>query len=594
MSYGVAGWSQDLATKPSWTSEGWPAQFCGSNIVVVYEPGDIDDLCLLWSLRAAHGFPRGFPLGVPKTADVLSELQRWTDVDDPNLHFAAKLRGFGRPFALTSCSISLAELRAYADDASGPWQVFAPDELLQSPSRPSIRSDDFAHFVNGEGRVAGWDQETRELLRARPPGAYGLNLHARISLQDRPLPPLRPLRLGDRALAPAWRDGGYDTQLPREPGGTIRIEWPSGIAVLRAAAANYGLEIRPSRPGRAAEAFVRRIGDFEQLDALKDEWVLQEVDRLTERQGTRWFRERMRTITASLAEVNPTDQLDVIHRQLDDMHVTAAGLTDAHDITASTLQRRLGRDGARAWLEWAEDRGLLIRGAQIDCDRRNARTWRAAGELSPPIICPGCGERIVRPFRADHLPFRYRPSQALVEVMANDALPHLVCASWWSALIGKGLYGMHPGIEFLDNGRVIGEADVVLLLPDGRLALGEVKRRAAGLKQRDIDLLENLAERTDALWTFYATPQYASECPEIWRDLRRELPSRRAFSLTGEQLLQPTHSVFHALGADPTEWEPISEEDKTVREDQFRERIVDMLRHLQAPYRMEQHLGFDG
>lgn len=48
--------------------------FVGSNIVVVYEPGSVADFCLLWMLRAAHGFANRLPLGVPTTADVEGQL----------------------------------------------------------------------------------------------------------------------------------------------------------------------------------------------------------------------------------------------------------------------------------------------------------------------------------------------------------------------------------------------------------------------------------------------------------------------------------------------------------------------------------------
>ena len=113
---------------------------------------------------------------------------------------------------------------------------------------------------------------------------------------------------------------------------------------------------------------------------------------------------------------------------------------------------------------------------------------------------------------------------------------------------GGYLYGLHLGANFQEGKRRVGEADVVLLLADGRLALGECKRHAAGLTQGDIDRLESIADRVDAAWTFYATPDWASQCGDLWKDLRRELPGRRRFALTGEQLLTTSVSVWHRLG----------------------------------------------
>lgn len=594
MAYRLAPWSQDLQAAPTWTSEGWTAQHCGSNIAVVYEPGSVRDLCLLWTLRAAHGYPRGFPLGVPVNGDVAAELEAWTDRDNPYGYFAAKLRGFGRPFALTSLSVAQDVLATIAAAVPfGDWQAIDAAELIQPPGRPSIRSADIASFTNGRAQVTGWDQETRELLRSRSPGAFGPNLHVRISLQDRPLPPLASLRLGDRALAPAWRDGGFDTQLPRQPGETVSVEWPSGFAVLQAAAATHGLQVRPSQPGRVAEAFLRRLGDLAQVDPLKDAWLLGEIDRLTERRGIRWFRQRMRRVTTELDEKSD-ERLAAVERQIEELRIAGANPDDAHDLTAADLTRGLGRPAAHRWLEWAEDHGLLVRGTEIRCDECNARSWRTADELGPPIVCPGCGETVKRPFRPDHLPFRYRASQALTDVMADDALPHLLCASWWAALMGDGLYGIHPGVEFLDGDEVSGEADVVLLLPNGRIALGEVKSRGAGLTAREVERFETLADRVDALWTFYATPQYAAQCPEIWQQLRRDLPERRAFALTGEHLLELSWNVHSLMGVDATAWTPSSEDDQRARSEFFRARIADVIDHLQEPDHLDRLIGLDG
>ena len=126
---------------------------------------------------------------------------------------------------------------------------------------------------------------------------------------------------------------------------------------------------------------------------------------------------------------------------------------------------------------------------------------------------------------------------------------------------------MHPGLEFLDgDAKVIGEADVVLLLTNGRLVLGEVKRRGAGL-DAEIDRLEKLADRLDAAWTFFGTPQYASDCPAIGKNLRRDLPNRRRVALTGEQLLTPSREIHALLGVDATAWDPLDATAREARED---------------------------
>jgi hypothetical protein len=150
-----APWSQDLVTSPTWYADAWMRRFVGSNIVVVYEPGSVADLCLLWTLRSAHGLPRGLPLAIPRSADVAAELATWCDLDD-RLAFAPKLRGFGRPWALVSASVAAEELAEIAAQAGASWQAVPFGELLQPPVRPSRTSVDIAYFVDGEAAAAVW------------------------------------------------------------------------------------------------------------------------------------------------------------------------------------------------------------------------------------------------------------------------------------------------------------------------------------------------------------------------------------------------------------------------------------------------------
>lgn len=95
------------------------------------------------------------------------------------------------------------------------------------------------------------------------------------------------------------------------------------------------------------------------------------------------------------------------------------------------------------------------------------------------------------------------------------------------------LFGIHPGIEFLNGKTVIAEVDVVLLEADGRLVLGECKQRPTGLIDSDVEKLEALADRIDAAYTFYAVPCWARDLTPLWIELRRDLPDRGRVSFPG-------------------------------------------------------------
>jgi hypothetical protein len=580
-----APWSQDLVTSPTWVQRGWNRQFVGANIVIVYEPGSVADLCLLWTLRSAHGLYQGLPLAVPATADVVVELESWTDLDDW-MHFAPRLRGFGRPWGLISASVPTEQLAEIAGRAEGPWEAFTVSDLLQPPSRPSRPSVDVAHFTDGTATVGVWDPTDRELVRDRPRPAFGLDLRGRITLSGKPLPALRALRSGFFG-AGGWIGGGYDFQVSADSD-TVAVEWPSSWELLQAAAAEHGLQVRPSRPGQAAAALLERVGSFEAIEPLKDDRVLAQLDRLGERVGISWFRSRLRDMQSGLA----TESDDAaarsarIEAQLDEMVVPP--VDDAqHELTASQLQSDFGLPSARAWLAWAETSGLIVRGARVECDRCGTKAWRAAAELAPPLACAGCGETISRPFPADTLTFRYRASRLLIEVQASDAIPHVLCAAWWVALFRRGwLTGIYPGVEFLDGDELLAEIDVVLLLQEGTLALGECKRRPAGLLQRDLDRMDELAERVDAGWTFAATPGWAADAPEIWQSLRRELPQRRRFALCAEQLQADSFHIMPLLGSDPTAWAPADAGAREAHQRTFKERLPGVISRLERPLRM--------
>lgn len=96
----------------------------GPNLVVVYEPGAVTDLALLWNLRAAHGLPAGLPLAVPVTEDVPTVLRSWLDQHAPS-YFGV---GGSREPRLISTSVDSTTLESIAAQAPpfavGDWKSF--------------------------------------------------------------------------------------------------------------------------------------------------------------------------------------------------------------------------------------------------------------------------------------------------------------------------------------------------------------------------------------------------------------------------------------------------------------------------------------
>jgi hypothetical protein len=536
------------------------ARHLGANLVVVYEPGSVADLCLLWCLRAANGVPYGFPLGVPTTESVVTVVREWLKVGAGT----QPLPGLDQGSALVSESVDRHVLSELAAELGAGWSVVDPGDVLRAAPPPARPSTDIAAFRQGSAQLSGWGPEDIQELGTNHSYFKGLNARVRLRPLERVLPPSRSLAApmlgrGD------FRGGCFECQAG-EVGGLVRMRWPTGWTVLRAFARDRGLDVRPSEAGRAAEAFVYRLGSLGASSLLGDPAVISLLYQLGERKGITWFRARLDGLLARLdttdsGTADSAGEIDAYLAELAASHDDA----DTRSVAPGQITSLGSQKQKQQWLEWAEDSGVLIRGTSIECDRCGAKSWRTVAELAPPLICPGCAEPVSRPYRHDILQFRYRASETLLRLLEFDALGHVLTLAWMVDLFHVGferperLYGGHPGVEFLDEKRrVVGEADVFLLFADGRCAVGEYKRSANGLKQGEIDKLDALADRIDAEWTFVATHDAVANCPAIWKDCQQEMPDRPRFSLTGERLFD--HARW-AMGNNPFAWpEPADEQ----------------------------------
>jgi hypothetical protein len=99
------------------------------------------------------------------------------------------------------------------------------------------------------------------------------------------------------------------------------------------------------------------------------------------------------------------------------------------------------------------------------------------------------------------------------------------------------VFGAYPGVEFRkpDSTQVAAEADVLVILRNGELMVGECKTNARGLNQEELEKLWAAADQVGARATFVATLDRASNCGSEWRFT--EAPSgRQHFALTAEHL----------------------------------------------------------
>lgn len=101
----------------------------GPNIIVVYQPGSVEDLALIWNLRARFVHPDGLPLPIPLT-DTIGQ-----DLDTLKRSNVEHYFGGGHNVALTSFSVPPADLepiaKAHRFDVVDPWKL--PRSVRWSP-----------------------------------------------------------------------------------------------------------------------------------------------------------------------------------------------------------------------------------------------------------------------------------------------------------------------------------------------------------------------------------------------------------------------------------------------------------------------------
>lgn len=551
----------------------------GPNVVIVYEPGSIDDLCLVWSLRGAHALNEGLPLAVPASAD-LDEVLAVFEREHAGVYFG--LGGERRRWALTSLSVPLEQLAKVADRRSGRWQIRSADELLQAPRRPGLASSTFATFVDGEARVDAWGEEDARLFGRWPQGVLYLQAVVNLRLESRRLPPSRTLA-GRFPYDGYFHDGGWHL-LARTPPNTRPMRWPSGWTVIQALARDQGLRASPSTAGAAAATLLRQLGSLEAVSAILNPSVVTELHGLGERRGMSWFRRRARKLAAD-AGANEA-RLAAIERRLDDLSLRAFE-GEGNALTVESVRELLGqRHRASAWLRWALERGLLVQGVEVECRRCGAQSWRSVQEIAPPVVCRGCGATIERPFPVDQLKFRYRASESFLRVVEADAMSHILTLRWWCELFadpfnkGSYLYGAYPGVDLKNpDGATVGEADVLLVLADGAIVPGECKRTSAGLNEVELGKLDGLADALGSPWTFVATLSPSRDCDAIWKQAAEaDGGTRPRLVLTADQLYEV--SVVPALGEDAFGWRERTPNDDARRDEAWKAQLGDRLEYL--------------
>lgn len=502
----------------------------GPNVIVVYRPGSVEDLALIWNIRARFAHPRGLPLAIPLTDSI--------DQDIATLKRAGVEHYFGggHDVALTSFSVAGTDLEALATrhqfDVADPWKLLGPIGGYCVPSTETT------HFSEGSATIPDFTATDVEALGLPLLGSHqGTWMQLKTTVADDPLPlsatMRRPHYYGElRYLDGPITSGGHLNQ-------TTRITQPSGMEVLAALATDARLVATESAPGRAAEYLIRAA--MPELSMLAAPGVVAAINELTRGRHVSLVKRRLNQFLGQDDLDESTDRYQVLLERLDQA-VGAPDVAEAGSLTFNQLKVLLGMSvaGAQRWLQWATSSGLVLRGVEAKCDRCGHKQWRPFVEIVPALICHGCGEPIVNAYGFSHIEYRYRASESLLRAMSHDVLPSVLAIRYIASVMGgRGgmVFGAYPGIEFRRDAAspVEAEVDVLVVLRTGGMIVGECKTNARGLTSGELDKLWRAADSVGARATFAVTLDRAQACGDLWR--AQSAPNGRPhFALTAEHL----------------------------------------------------------
>jgi hypothetical protein len=541
----------------------WQARrAAGPNIVVVVSPGSVDDITLLWNLRAAHGDRHALPVGIP--------------VDELTPDALRALTGRAVPFGFGGGKVHLISTTVQADrlrttaSAVPSVVVVAHEDLLTFGPAPARARSHLATWSGGRTRLAATSDADRDLLRA----ARGAHRQVRLVLDVTVVGSLLPAdpTMRGRDFHERYQSGAAQVEVHADQQDTVAVSWPSSWTCLAAVARTRGLEVRESEAGLAAVTLLRAIGSIEQARWLAHQPLLSLLHRMAEASGMSWWKVRWTAAHSDLLAAGADP--DALRRVAEEHGRDQPAVAPPGEGRAVPFQEFVSAVGselaARNWVAWAERRHLLVRGADVDCPECRSRSWLPFAALPPPVVCPGCGRRIEQPHGPRDIRFSYRLGEPLRRALDTDSLGHVLALRWIVDLFSRrGLVGAHPGVTFRDPaaGRDVGEADVLLLFADGSLVPVEVKRRAAGADSRAFALMDILADAVDAPYDLLAVTEPARLCPSLAPD-ELHPPARPRLLLTLDQLLDPWPRW--TLAADPFAWAPLDASQEQDRKDRFR------------------------
>lgn len=572
LGYGNRG-STGIRTGPGVLPNPGFARFdAGPNVIVICSAGSVDDLALLWNLRAAQGDGRALPIGVPASEVTREAVEKLVS------HPRISRNGFAHRAAyVTSASISPDEIAERLGPVlEGPRPsvgVASLEEMLDLGWPGGLRRNEVVVWRDGQAQLTPLPADSNPEIFQHPGMSEHTQMAFDLSVASSPFPQLDEVRIDGINATFASGHRISNGQPAKSRTKVKSVEWPSRMLMARAIAGRRGLELAESEPGRSCRVLLEGMNDLSDISLLAHEPLLEMLELMAARQGFGWYKQRMRA-----RGVDPEPTVAV-----------APFLDDLPERSFHDFKQVLGNNdrATKHWLLWAEQAGLILKGFPLRCSTCRAKQWIPIVAFAPPIVCRGCGQAMETPFgERPSINFKYRLTERLRRVYEHDAMGHLFVARYFDLLMGHGssrrLVGQHPGMEVRATGSTsaVGEADVLLLIRLGDLIPVEVKRRGSGLTLSELAKLDALAETLESPWSAVATCEYLHRSPTNLAGLQTTDEAQEAYErvvLAYDQLLEPR--PFWSMGGDPFALSALTGEEVEQRERRFVDSLANRAPH---------------
>ncbi|HEY0318854.1 MAG TPA: hypothetical protein VGC49_11250 [Solirubrobacterales bacterium] len=480
------------------------AGFDGYPCLFVFGRAGFEEIVHFWNLRSRlSGFHDSRPIvGIPRemlSATELEPIRVWVEEPKGATYYkpdiSLAVEPAERPAVLAALEelgfVSAGERTRYRHGFPEPPDGRTALEFFElgtgqlgGPMRRGANATTLATVTDGR---AALDVPSPEGVRL----PYG---YLRFSIDGLPLPLPLTTAAARRMIPNAWvSQEGLTIKTHTERRWRFDIELPDAEQALIDWASSYGYEVRPSQPGRYAQALVGRLATPADLDALADPIAAEILDQLTP-DSTKRLAQRLKTDVEIEAEaLDEQVLLELLQGQGLLLRVAAKTLNEL----ASNLGRRAPE--LTAALAGLIEVGLVRRGISFACPRCNFDQVVSLGELDERIECQACREELVTPVLSGN---KEHPTayflDGLTARLMEESLLSVLLALRRARLDGgaRESFIAWPGLLFTKSGATV---DGDLLVTDGSTVnVFECKMNASRLELDQTRRLLNLCEELRA------------------------------------------------------------------------------------------------